>query len=272
MKSELVTASTVLLLWLLFAMLVCTVSAQNVELLSEGDTFTYKRYHVLISNDPKAASEASSDFFTRNNSIVTVRIDNVSSTVIGIQITIRYQNGTQINESMIHDLVTGYNTANTVFGDPRGGSATDLIQRPQKKVDYTETRRYGEITRKVNVFSTIEFGWTMFYHAVFNVTITGKHSYDSQTGMFLESESEMFTYNRNNLDLNQTIYDFFVLTDTNVWLAPKLPSAPDAPSSPPLLLLTVATAIVVVVAVVGAVMVYLKKRRRLPKESREVLS
>lgn len=254
MKSELVTASTVLFL-LLSAMPICTVGAQNVELLSEGNTFTYERYHVLISNDPKAASEASSDFFTRNNSIVTVRIDNVSSTVIGVQVTIRYQNGTQINESMIHDLVTGYNTANTVFGDPRGGSATDLIQRPQKKVDYTETRKYGEITRKVNVFSTIEFGWTMFYHAVFNVTITGKHCYDAQTGMFLESELEMFTYNRNNPDLNQTIYDFFVLTDTNVWLAPKPPDQPY-----PILPL-VATVVVSVIVVAVAAVVYLKKHR-----------
>jgi hypothetical protein len=265
MKSELVTASTVLLLWLLFAMLVCTVSAQNVELLSEGDTFTYERYHVLISNDPRAASEFSEDFFTRNNSVVSVRINNVSTTVIGVQITIQYLNGTLRNESMIHDIVTGYNTRNTVFGDSRVEGATDLIQKPQKQIDHTEARTYGDITREVNVFSIIEYGWTMFYNTVHNDTITRKFYYDAQTGMFLESESEMFIFNRNNPTLNQTIHYFFVLKDTNVWVAPKPPSVPDAPSSPPLLLLMVATAIVVVVAVVVAVMVYLKKRRRLPQ-------
>ena len=62
MKSELVTASTVLFL-LLSAMPICTVGAQNVELLSEGDTFTYERYHIWTSNDPNGASP-DVDFFT----------------------------------------------------------------------------------------------------------------------------------------------------------------------------------------------------------------
>jgi hypothetical protein len=263
MKSKLVTGSITLLLlfFALFAVLICSVSAQNVELLSKGETFTYDRYHVWISNNPQADSEYGEDFFTRNNSIVTVRIDNVSSTIIGVQITIQYQNGTQRNESMIHDIVTGYNTRNTVFGDSRVEGATDLIQKPQKQIDHTEARTYGDITREVNVFSIIEHGWTMFYNTVHNDTITRKFYYDAQTGMFLESESEMFIFNRNNPTLNQTIHYFFVLKDTNVWVVSKPPSNPPPPPSVPHLpLLLTATAILVAVVSV-AVVVYLKKHK-----------
>jgi hypothetical protein len=164
MKSEIFTALTVLLL-LLSAMSIFTVGAQNVMLLSEGDTFTYERYHIWTSNNPQADSAYGGDFFTQNNSIVTVRIDNVSSTVIGVQITIQNQNGTQRNESMIHDITTGYNTANTVFGDSKA-KAIDLIQKPQQQVNCTENRTYGGITREVNVFFTEEYGWTMFYNTL----------------------------------------------------------------------------------------------------------
>ncbi len=257
MESKQVTSSTVLLLWLIFAILIGAVSAQNVELLSEGDSFTYGRYHVWVSNDPKANSDHSEDFFTRNNSIVTVGIDNVTTTTVGVQITIQYQNGTQRKESMIHDLVTGYNTANTVFGDPRV-SALDLIQRPQQQVNCTENRTYGGITREVNVFFTEEYGWTMHYNTVHNVTISSKRCYDAQIGMFLESESEMFIFNRNDPNLNQTIREFFALKDTNVWAAPKPPSEPEPPSIPYLPFIVSATAIAVTVAV----MVYLEKRKR----------
>jgi hypothetical protein len=255
MKSKL---AIVLILLLISTSLLCTVSAQNVMLLSYGDTFTYDRYHVWTSNNPQAYSDYGGDFFTRNNSIVTVRIDNVSSTVIGVQINIQYQNGTQINESMIHDIITGYNTRNTVFGDARVGGGIDLIQKSQKQIDYTETRTYGEVTREVNVFLTEEHGWTMHYNTVHNVTITAKFYYDAQTGMFLESEYKTFIYNTADPSLNYTINDFFVLKDTNLWAAPKPPSNPDSSLIPLLPLLLIATATVVAVVAV----VYLKKRKR----------
>jgi hypothetical protein len=257
MKSKLVTGSITLLMlfFALFVILICPTSAQNVMLLSKGDTFTYDRYHVWTSNDPQAGYIE--DFFTRNNSIVTVRIDNVSSTIIGVQITIQYLNGTQINESMIHDIVTGYNTRNTVFGDSRA-SAIDLIQKPEKQIDYSETRTYGEVTREVNVFLTEEHGWTMHYNTVHNVTSTAKFYYDAQTGMFLESEYKTFIYNTADPSLNDTINDFFVLKDTNLWVAPKPPSNPDSSLIPLLPLLLIATATVVAVVAV----VYLKKRKR----------
>jgi hypothetical protein len=72
--------------------------------------------------------------------------------------------------------------------------------------------------------------------------------------MFLELESEMFIFNRNDPDLNQTINDFFVLKGTNVWAAPKPPSVPNLP------LLLFATGILVAVVAV-AVVVYLKKHK-----------
>jgi hypothetical protein len=258
MKSKL---AIVLILLLISTSLLCTVSAQNVMLLSYGDTFTYDRYHVWTSNNPQAYSDYGGDFFTRNNSIVTVRIDNVSSTVIGVQINIQYQNGTQRNESMIHNIITGYNTRNTVFGDARVGGGIDLIQKSQKQIDYTETRTYGEVTREVNVFLTEEHGWTMHYNTVHNVTITAKYYYDAQTGMFLESEYKAFIYNTANSNLNDTINYFFVLKDTNLWAAPKPPSNPSPqPLVPNLPLLLSATGILVAVVAV-AVVVYLKKHK-----------
>ena len=257
MKSTLITAPILLLL--LFVVVVGAVSAQNPELLSRGNTFTYERYHVWESNDPNATPSPDADFFARNNSVVTVRIDNVSSTEVDVHITVQYQNGTQRTEFVRHDILTGYNEPTSmVFGDSRIPHNLDLIQEPQKQVDYTEARTYGEIMREVNVFSSIEDGWTMFDNTVYNVTATKKRCYDAQTGMFLESESELFTYNRNSINLNQTIHDFFVLKDTNVWVVPKPPSVPDSPSVPILPLIMIATATVVVVAVV----VYLKKRKR----------
>jgi len=250
-------ASTFLLL-LFFAMLVCTANAQNVELLSKGDTFTYERYHIWTSNDSNGASP-DVDFFIRNNSIIIATIDNVSSTLIGVQITVQYQNGTQIVEPMIHDMVTGYNTPNYVFPNAVfGDSRTDFIQKPQEQVDYTETRTYGEITREINVFSYKEDGWTG-RNSVYNVTSVEKRCFDAQTGMFLESESELFMYNRNNINLNQTIHSFFVLNDTNVWVAPNPLSNLPSPLSHPLLSLLIAS-IVIVVAV--AAVVYLKKRKK----------
>jgi len=256
MKSKLITASIGLLF---FAMLICTVSAQNVELLSKGNTFTYKRYHIWESNDPNATPSPDVDFFTRNNSIIIVIIDNVSSTLIGVQITVQYQNGTQIVESMIHDMVTGYNTPNYVFPNAVfGDSRTDFIQKPQEQVDHTEKRTYGEITREVNVFSYKDEGWTG-RNSVYNVTIVEKRCFDAQTGMFLESESELFMYNRNNINLNQTIHSFFVLNDTNVWVAPNPLSNLFSPLSlPPLSLLIVSIVIVVAFAAV----VCLKKRKK----------
>jgi hypothetical protein len=246
-------------------MFASTAEAQNVELLSRGDTFTYGRYHIWISNDPQANSDHTEDFFTRNNSIITLRIDNVSSTRIGVQITIRYQNGTQLAESLIHETVTGYNQpSNTIFGDPRA-SAIDLTQNPKKQIDHTETRKYGGIRRQVNVFSTEGYGWTMHYNTVHNVTIATKSCYDVQTGMFLEFDSEMFVYNRNDPSLNQTIHEFFVLEDTNVWVAPNPPSAPDSPSVLPL---TIGAIIAVATVVFVSIMVYLKKSnlRKIRKE------
>jgi hypothetical protein len=255
MKSTLITAPILLLL--LFVVVVCAVSAQNPELLSRGNTFTYERYHIWESNDPNATPSPDVDFFARNNSVITVKIDNVSSTEVDVHITVQYQNGTQRTEFIRHDILTGYNEPTSmVFGDSRA-SAIDLIQKPQKQVDYAETRTYGEIMREVNVFSYIEDGWTMFDNTVYNVTATKKRCYDAQTGMFLESESELFTYNRNNINLNQTIHDFFVLKDTNVWMAQKPPSNP-LPPPVPLLPLLVATA--GTVAVLAAV-IYLKKRK-----------
>src|SRR4030066_1653441 len=119
MKSKLVIASTVLLL-LFFTIPICAVSAQNVELLSEGDTFTYERYHIWESNDPNATPSPDADFFARNNSVITVKIDNVSSTEVDVHITVQYQNGTQRTEFIRHDILTGYNEPTSiVFGDSR---------------------------------------------------------------------------------------------------------------------------------------------------------
>jgi hypothetical protein len=259
MKSTLITAPILLLL--LFVVVVCAVSAQNTELLSRGNTFTYERYHIWESNDPNATPLPDVDFFARNNSVVTVKIDNVSSTEVDVHITVQYQNGTQRTEFIRHDILSGYNEPTSmVFGDSRIPHNLDLIQNPQNRVDYAETRTYGETMREVNVFSYIEDGWTMFDNTVYNVTATKKRCYDAQTGMFLESESELFTYNRNNTNLNQTIHEFFVLKDTNVWVVPKFPSD-QVPSDLFLPFLITATATVAVVAVLAAV-VYLKKRKR----------
>ena len=255
MKSKLVTASTGLLF---FAMLICTVSAQNVELLSKGDTFTYERYHIWTSNDPKATQSRSVDFFTRNNSIVTVRIENVSSTVIKVQITIQYRNGTQRTDLLSRDIVSGYNTPYNMSSISET-IAMDFIQKPQEQADHTETRTYGEIAREVNVFSTKEQGWTMIDNTVYNVTIAKKRCYDAQTGMFIQSESEFFMFDRTYTNLNATILDFFVLKNTNMWVVPKPPSNPPSlPSYPLLPLLMIAAAIMAAVAAV----VYLKKLKR----------
>ena len=256
MKSALITAPILLLL--LFVVVVCAVSAQNPELLSRGNTFTYERYHVWESNDPNATPSPDVDFFARNNSVITVKIDNVSSTEVDVHITVQYQNGIQKTEFIRHDILTGYNEPmSEVFGDSRA-TAIDLFQKPQKQVDYTETRTYGESVREVNVFSYIEDGWTMFDNTVYDVNASNKRCYDAQTGIFLELESELFTYNPTNTNLNQTTHEFFVLKDTNMWVVPKFPSDQYASDLFLPFLLTATATVAVVVAVV-----YLKKRKHM---------
>ena len=161
-------------------------------------------------------------------------------------------------EFIRHNVLIGYNEPlSKVFGGS-GATAIDLFQKPQKQVDHTETRKYGEIVREVNVFSYIEDGWTMFDNTVHNVTASNKRCYDAQTGMFLELESKLFTYNPTNTNLNQTIHEFFILKDTNMWVVPKFPSDQCA-SDLFLPFLLTATAIVAVVVAV----VYLKKRKHM---------
>lgn len=240
MKNKLVTASISLLL--LFFAFVCTVNAQNPELLSKGTTYTYERYHIWESNDPEATPLPDEDFFTRNNSIISIKIENVSSTIIYVQITIQNQKGTQ-SIDLSHNIVTGYNEpSNTIFGDSRA-HAIDLIQKPQTQVNYTETRTYMGSSRQVNVFYYIRDGWTMFDNIVYNVTDVDKFCYDAQTGMFLELESKLFTYNPTNHNLNQTIQEFFILKNTNAWVVAEFPSIPFLP------LLMTSVVVVVTVAI-----------------------
>jgi hypothetical protein len=225
MESKLVTV-LILLLLLLFTSLLCTVSAQNTKVPSEGDTFTYERYYIVESNDPKMTPTPDVYFFTWNNSIITLEVDNVSSTIVDVLITTQFQNGTKTIESLSHNIVTGYNEPiGTIFGDPRITPNLNIIQTPQTQINYTETRTYKESTREVNVFSNSnDDGWTLVDNTLYNVTNYSKICYDAQTGMCLELESKLFVFNPTNTNLNQTIQTFLVIKDTNVWVIPEFPS------------------------------------------------
>jgi len=224
MKSKLVTV-LILLLLSLFASLLCTVSAQYTKMPSEGDTFTYERYYIWESNDPKMTPTPDVYFFTWNNSIITVGVDNVSSTIVDVLITTQFQNGTKTIESLSHNIVTGYNEpGNTIFGDSRIPGNLNFIQTPQTQINYTETRTYKESTREVDVLSITNDGWTLVDNTLYNVTDYRKICYDAKIGIFLESESKLFVYNPTNTNLNQTIQEFVVINDTNVWAIPEFPS------------------------------------------------
>jgi len=224
MNSKLVSV-LILLLLSLFASLLCTVSAQYTKVPSEGDTFTYERYYILESNDPKMTPPSDVYFFTWNNSIITVGVDNVSSTIVDVLITTQFQNGTQTIESLSHNIVTGYNEPiGTIFGDSRISQNLNIIQTPQTQINYTETRTYKESTREVNVFSNTQDGWTLVDNTLYDVKNDHEICYDTQTGMCLELETKLFVYNPTNTNLNQTIQEFLVIKDTNVWVIPEFPS------------------------------------------------
>ena len=224
MKSRLF-AVLIILLFLFFTSHLYTVSAQNTKVPSEGDAFTYERYYIVESNDPKMTPTPDVYFFTWNNSIITVDVDNVSSTIVDVLITTQFQNGTKTIESLSHNIVTGYNEPiGTIFGDPRITPNLNIIQTPQTQINYTETRTYKESIREVNIFSNTNDGWTLVDNTLYNVTDYSKICYDAQTGMCLELESKLFVFNPTNTNLNQTIQTFFVITDTNVWVIPEFPS------------------------------------------------
>lgn len=203
----------------------CSVNAQNSTGLSIGDVFSYWRYNVWESNDPNVTT-ASDQYITSNNTLITVKVNSVSSPIVNVDIISEYQDGTEKTLSRSPNIVTGENdevpailsAVQGVFENIR------LIQTQQNQINYTESRTYESSTRNVNVFSVSLGPWIVLgsnqYFSIQDYEIC----YDLETGMFLELKTKQYTYDSTNTNLNYTIQQFITIQDTNVWVIPEFPS------------------------------------------------
>jgi hypothetical protein len=213
---------------ILLCSFLCSVSAKSTTGLSDGDKFMYWRYCIWESNDPRVTS-VPDYFINENNTDITVKVNSVSSTIVNVDITSEYSDGTKDTRSFSPNIQTGENNDPPVSRYDNYPEILDnmkLIQTPQTSINNTETRIYDNSSRNVNIFSAsygplIVLGSYGQLYSIHSYEIC----YDSDTGMFLELKTEIFDYNSTNPNLNNTIQQFVTLQNTNVWVIPELPSA-----------------------------------------------
>lgn len=196
---------------------------QNNRLLSDGETFTYDRVYLWESNDPIITPPSNAYFFTNNNSVIILKIINISTQIVNAQSTIKFQNNTETIEDISINIKTGENNPATYFlGSTLVDKSINLIQTNATNINYTQTREFKDIHREVNVYSITNQGQTrfkwgpgLFDNLLYPVNETIEICYDTKTGIFLQYQSKFFMHNQNDINLNATIQQFInIRTDS----------------------------------------------------------
>jgi len=210
-----------LLVIIIVSLLYYSANIHKNKLLSQGDTFIYDRYYLWESNDQIITPPSNAYFFTNNNSLITLRIINISSQMLNVQMTTKFQNGTETIEHLSVNVKTGENNPTADFlGDTRFDKNINLIQTSATNINYTQTKVFNDIKREVNTVSTTTEGQTIFKwgqglfdNLLYPTSEIKEICYDSKTGLFLKYQTKLFMYNQNNINLNATIQQFINIRD-----------------------------------------------------------
>ncbi|XHH10384.1 MAG: hypothetical protein ACFCUE_07085 [Candidatus Bathyarchaeia archaeon] len=200
------------------------VNIQNNRLLSNGDTFIYDRFYIWESNDPIITIPSNAYFIINNNSVITLKITNISTQIVNAQITTKLHNGTETIENISVNIKTGENNPTTNFlGDTLLDKSINLIQTCVANVNYTQTREFKDIQREVKIYYVTNQGQTIFKwgpglfdNLLYPVNEIKEICYDAKTGMFLQYYTKLFMHNQNDINLNATIQQFINIRTDNL--------------------------------------------------------
>ncbi len=221
------TFSTALILFFLCTAMLGSAKAQNPSRgLSEGDTFTYSRQFIWDSYDPELTLPPNVYWAGENNSIVTVRIGDISSPIVNVEETYHFQNGTERTINFAANLQTGENDNPPLrfYALTYLLQSFKLIQSQSTAINYTDSKTYQDGSREVNVVSFLDNSDTLVNATQYPQELTWEIHYDKQTGIFVEARTKTFTHNPDNKNLNSTFQQICLITSTNVWTVPEFPS------------------------------------------------
>jgi hypothetical protein len=224
MKGKIAIVLTVLIV-LTISLFYYTLNTQNTRILSKGDTFTYERFYLWESNDPIITPPSDAYFFLNNNSIITLRIIDISNQIVNAQITTKLHNSTETIENISVNIKTGENnpTINFFLGNTLVDKNINLIQTDAVNINYTQTREFKGIQREVKIYSVTDQGQTIFKwgpglfdNLLYPVDEVTEICYDAKTGMFLQYQTKLFMHNQNDINLNATIQQFINIKTDNL--------------------------------------------------------